>query len=104
MRLTPLFFIPSLAFGQIQCGPSDEVEKYLKKEYNEAAVFEADRGNGDIFQLFVSPDMKTGTVIFKKPSIGLSCFMDSFENARPAGKSQIPQVSPHKNRGKEFII
>lgn len=75
---------------QLKCGPSDEVEAFLKRDFNESAFLEADYRHGAKLQIFASPDLKTATIILKRPD-GISCMMDEAENLRPVARPK-PQA------------
>lgn len=73
--------IPPVSAQSQMCGDSDKIEDFLKNEFNETAIFEASHESGATLQFFMSPDMKTGTFIFKRDD-GLSCFGSEVTNIR----------------------
>jgi hypothetical protein len=74
--------------AQVKCGKSEDVEAFLKRDFNEVAMIEASHESGATLQFFVSPDMKTGTIIMKRPD-GISCFVADVTDIAPAAKPII---------------
>lgn len=82
------------ADAQSVCGNTDDVESFLKREYNEVALVEASHESGAIIQFFVSNDMKTGTFVIKRPD-GISCIASEVTDIRPAKPSK--PIGPTKD-------
>lgn len=87
-RYAPLFLLVAApAQAQLICGPTAAVEKDLAERFNETVALEADHLPGITWQLFVSKDMKSGTIVLKRQD-GLSCITEALDNIRPAAKEQ----------------
>ena len=88
--LTGTFYQPAQAQGF--CGKTEDVETFLRHEFNETAILEAPYRDGMTWQLFASPVKKTASVVLKRQD-GMSCLMDAIEGVAPV---KNPRTIPPK--------
>lgn len=74
------------------CGKTEDVETFLRHEFNETAILEAPYRDGMTWQMFSSPVNKTASIVLKRPD-GMSCLMDAIEGLTPVTN---PRVIPPK--------
>lgn len=66
-----LFASPAFA-RQLPCGETDNLAKLLDQSYGEVPVSTGLQGNGQLLQIFASPDTGTWTAVTTTPE-GVSC-------------------------------
>ena len=88
--LTGTFYEPAKAQGF--CGKTEDVETFLRHEFNEIAILEAPYRDGMTWQMFTSPASKTASIVLKRPD-GMSCMIDALEGLAPVTS---PRVIPPK--------
>jgi len=76
---------PSSAVGQTQCGKRQDFVDQLKTQYGEERRYIATTNSKWLFEVFVSEEGKTWTILVTEPK-GTSCIGGAGENWESAGR------------------
>lgn len=69
---------PAVMAGE-QCGPRAEAVRQLEENFNERAVMVGIASNGNLIEVYATPDGRTFTFLYTTP-LGLSCVSGTGED------------------------